>query len=1305
MPLRSLSEIDAPSRVQLLSNGRYTVMLNAAGSGYSQWNGLAVSRWREDPVGDGWGSYLLLRDEESGDMWSPTIQPYGIAGDGYVAALCDDHVNMACHHGSLTTALDVTVAGDRDIEWRRITLTNDGTRERAISLTSYAELVLGQGAADAAHPAFSKMFVQTEWVEQGHILLATRRRRSSSESEVWAAHRVMTASDPDGRCDYETDRMRFLGRGRTLRHAQAMQKGAELSKSSGCVLDPIFSLRRHVRIAPGASIQVVFLTALANSRSDVLALIRSLDERDVGDDVLAVAKAHADAQRTRLAISAAQAARFDGLTAALLYANAAFRPVGAQLALGVGGPPVLWGCGISGDRPIVLLRIADASDITCVNELLMSQSYWQAKQLGIDVVLLDTAASGGNLLFDALSEYAKTQNDRLKSGSPTAGAQVFVLRDSEISDALRAGLATASHIVLEASSGFPDKATLGRENHVHGSTAAAQPVSRGILSMSRSKAKTAVGEFDNGLGRFNDAGRSYVISLKSTQHTPQPWINVVANPDFGFLVSADGSGYTWSSNSQQNPLTPWPNDPVSDTPHEVLYLRDLDSGELWSATPAPIRVPMATYASEHGKGYCRFTHDAHGIEVDLLQFVPVDDPVKLSHLSLLNCSGRKRRLSITAYVEWALGANGTVPAPFVVTSRDPASGALLARNAWRAEFHERVAFVDLGGLQHSISGDRLEFLGRHGSVERPAALADDTPLSGRVGAGLAPCGALQTSIELLPGEQLDIRFLLGEALSVNQARTLVEKYRAIDLDVVLNDVNTQWNDLLDTVQVNTPDRAMDILLNDWLLYQTLACRMWARTAYYQASGAYGFRDQLQDAMALCVARPDLAREHLLRAAARQFAQGDVQHWWLPPSGQGIRTRISDDRVWLAFVTAHYVKTSGDTAVLDEMLPFLDGAAIKEGDVDAFYQPGIAAGKSSLYEHAARAIDSSLTSGAHGLPLMGTGDWNDGMNHVGAEGRGESVWLAWFLLAAIRAFLPYVRARDEQARAYRWQTYAEALQKALESTSGWDGEWYRRGYYDDGTPLGSSESLECRIDVIAQSWSVISGVVDPAHSALAMKSVERYLIKDDAKIALLFTPPFDRSPLDPGYIKGYPPGIRENGGQYTHGATWSIFAYALLGQGDQAMALFDMLNPIRHSETAEAVARYQVEPYVACADVYALPPYIGRGGWTWYTGSAGWLYRAGVEAILGFQRLGGHLRINPCIPTSWPRFEVIYRHRGKQGGITPYTIAIDNPFGASRGVGSVELDGMTLDTEQIPLVDDGKEHVVRVTLGRPRHQGG
>lgn len=1306
MSTRPPSPTRATPRVQLLSNDRLAVMVDDAGSGFSSWLGIAVTRWREDPVGDGWGSYLLLRDEESGDVWSAGRQPCTDETDACTATLSDGCVSIARRHGTLATVLDVALVIDRDVELRRVTLTNHGAYPRDITLTSYAELVLGPAAADAAHPAFSKMFVQTEWAEADKTLLATRRRRTPDEPEVWAAHLAAVKTGDAGACEFETDRMRFLGRGRTLRCAQAMRPGATLSNSSGCVLDPVFSLRRRAQVAPGASVRVAFWTALGGSRAAVLALLQPMRADATGAQVLAESVAHARAEQTRLGIDGAQAERFGALAGALLYADPSLRAPPEWLERGSGGAPVLWSCGISGDRPVVLLRLAAESGLARVHELLLAQRYWQSKRLGVDVVLLNTASSDNGLQV-LLEQRVQAQNNGLQGDRDAAPAAAFALSDSSLSDVLRAGLLTVARIVLDAARALPDRAAGIRDDDRAGSVPMAAVRSPAApwaaAAASASPRPQALREFDNGMGGFVDRGRAYAITLDGDRCTPMPWVNVIANADFGFLVSAEGGGYAWSLNSQQNPLTPWPNDPVSDTPHEVLYLHDEDSGELWSATALPIRVATATYAIEHGKGWSRFAHDAHGIDVDLLQFVPLADSVKLSRLRLRNRSTRTRHLSITGYVEWALGANGTLPAPFMSTSCDVVTGALFARNAWRAEFGERVAFIDLGGRQRTCCGDRLEFLGRHGTIDRPAALTGDIPLSGRVGAGLDPCGALQTAVELAPGEQIEIVFMLGDAASSGQAQALIGKYRTADLDAVLHEVRAQWDKVLDTVQVRTPDRALDILLNDWLPYQTLGCRLWARTAYYQASGAYGFRDQLQDVMALCVTRPDVAREHLLRAAARQFIQGDVQHWWLPPSGQGVRTRISDDRLWLAYAAAHYVAVTADAAVLDENLPFLDGVALKAGAADAFYQPTIAGEHGSLYEHAARAIDCSLTRGAHGLPLIGTGDWNDGMNNVGAQGRGESVWLAWLLLATINACAPWADARGEPARAACWRAHAAALRGVLESAAGWDGEWYRRGYYDDGTPLGSHLSEECKIDVIAQSWSLISGAADPGHATQAMAAVEKHLVRHADRIALLFAPPFDCTLMDPGYIKAYPPGIRENGGQYTHGATWSIFACALLGQGDRAGELFSILNPINHSNTAEAMTCYQVEPYVACADVYALAPYIGRGGWTWYTGSAGWLYRAGLEAILGFQRQGGHLRLSPCIPKAWPHYDIVYQHRDKQGILTRYDIAVENPAGVQRGIVRVDLDGVEQAASAdaaawIPLRDDARTHHVRVVLG-------
>ena len=1309
MSFRSQSIPITSHHALLLSNGRYAVMLTPAGSGFSRWGDLAVTRWREDPTCDGWGSYVLLSDFSSGAVWSACVQPYGGDSGAHVATFSEGRAELVHRGHTVTTTLEVAVASDRDAELRRVTITNHGDAARDIALTSYAELVLGSAAADAAHPAFSKLFVQTESVTESRILLATRRRRSPGEPEVWAAHFAAVEGQESGAqlgmFEFETDRARFLGRGRTLRNALAMQGSGVLSNTAGSVLDPIFSLRRRVRVEPGASVRLTFWTLLSGSRDAVLALCGTLRTLDASEQAFIGATAYVAAERARFGIDPAQTERCARLVGPLLSADAAWRSAPEVLERGRGGSPVLWTCGISGDRPIVLLRIADESGLERVHELLRAQLYWRSQRLEVDVVLLNCAAgSNGERLNATLDALVKEHRTLLSIGAGDPRAGVFALHDNEISDALRDGLAAVARVVLDASGDGLDQPA-ARTAHTDSAPAAGiGPSSDCGASPKSTAAQTPMApvgslEFDNGTGGFDSAAREYAITEADGRCTPTPWINVVANSSFGFLVSAEGGGYTWSVNSQQNPLTPWPNDPVSDTPHEVLYLRDEHSGELWSAAALPIRVPSAIYTTRHGKGYSRFAHDAHEIELELLQCVPLADSIKLSRLRIRNCSARVRRLSITAYVEWALGANGTVPAPFVVSMIDAATGALFATNRWRAEFSERVAFVDLGGVQTSLTADRTEFLGRHGAVDRPAALVHSGPLSGRVGAGLDPCAALQTRVELEPGAQIDIVFALGDAESCAQARMLVEKYRAADIDAVVRDARALWDEVLDTVQVRTPDRAMDILLNDWLLYQTLGCRLWARTAYYQASGAYGFRDQLQDVMALCVAKPKVAREHLLRAAARQFAEGDAQHWWLPPSGQGIRTRMTDDRIWLPYVAAHYIGVTADAAVLDEALPFIEGDPLKDGQTDAFFAPRVAAGTTSLYEHCARALDVSLSLGAHGLPLIGTGDWNDGMNRVGERGRGESVWMAWFLLAAISAFAPYAKARGESGRAAGWTQFAAALRGALES-AGWDGQWYRRGYYDDGTPLGSNESSECKIDAIAQSWSVISGAANPKHAALAMNAVEKHLIRHDDKIALLLTPPFDHSSHDPGYIKGYPPGIRENGGQYTHGAIWSIFAFAALGQGEQAAGLFEILNPIYHSSTPNAVTRYKVEPYVACADVYSVAPHVGRGGWTWYTGSAGWLYRAGLEAILGFRVHGNTLTIDPCLPKAWSGYEIVFLHRSSRHTATRYEITVENPRHVSRGVVCAELDGVEIakGIARIPLVDDGQVHRVRVELG-------
>jgi cyclic beta-1,2-glucan synthetase len=1288
---RFTSPLDLTPRTHLLSNGRYAVMITAAGSGYSRWRDIAITRWREDVTCDGWGTYVFLRDVRSGAIWSAGYQPSGAVPDRYNVAFSEGRAEIVRHDDTVTTTLEVAVSSEDDAEVRRVSITNLGKRVCEIELTSYAEIVLAPRADDDAHPAFSKLFVETEFVAEVGAILATRRPRSPGEARIWVAHLAVVEGEAVGSAQFETDRARFLGRNRGIRTPISMVGGLPLSNTTGTVLDPIVSLRRRVRIQPQGTARVAFWTLIAASRAEALDLADKHHETMAFDRAAMLAWTQAQVQLHHLGIGAAQAHVFQRLANRVLYADPTLRPPSATLKRGDGAASMLWPHGISGDLPIVLVRIDETADLEVVRQLLLAHEYWRMKLLSVDLVILnERSASYVQDLQSALEALVRANQSRPTAAGEGARGGVFILRTDLISVELRNLLQTVARAVLVAHRG----SLADQVRRVAEPQPAVIPPHRLSLSAPTGTASPRpVLEFYNGLGGFADNGREYTTILNAGQSTPAPWINVVCNRFFGFQSSVEGAGYTWSLNSQQNHLTPWSNDPVTDPPGEVIYLRDEETGDLWGPTALPIREE-GSYVARHGQGYSRFEHASHGISLELLQYVPIDDPIKISRLKITDLSGRARRLSVTAYVEWVLGASRGAAAPFIVTEIDTATGAMFARNPWNIEFGRRVAFADLGGRQLCWTADRTEFLGRNGALDQPAALAHVAPLSNRIGAGLDPCGALQTSLELKASGTADIVFLLGETATAAEAQSLLKKYRTADLDAALGDVIRFWNDALGTVQVKTPDRAFDILLNRWLLYQTLACRVWARAAFYQASGAYGFRDQLQDVMALCVARPEVAREHLLRAAGRQFPAGDVQHWWLPESGKGIRTRVADDPIWLPYVVAHYIEVTGDIRVLDEMIPFLDGPALHEGEIDAFFQPMHSDEQATLFEHCARGLDHGLALGSHGLPLIGTGDWNDGMNRVGDQGKGESVWLGWFLHKTLTGFARLADGREEQARAANWRCHTAALEEALAS-DGWDGDWYRRAYFDDGTPLGSAADDECRIDAIAQSWSVISGAGNPTRAAQAMAAIDRHLVRRDDDLALLFAAPFDQTLRDPGYIKGYPPGIRENGGQYTHAAVWSVIAFAMLGDGDKAGELFSMLNPINHANTPAAVERYKVEPYAVCADIYSIAPHVGRGGWTWYTGSAGWMYRAGLESILGFRLQGASLLVEPCIPRTWEGFGLNFRYRSSR-----YEISVENPHSVSRGVVRAELDGLVLPGNQarIPLADDNAAHRVRVVLG-------
>jgi cyclic beta-1,2-glucan synthetase len=1288
---RFASPHDITPRSHFLSNGRYTVMITAAGAGFSRWENLAVTRWREDSTRDCWGSFIYLRDSASGEVWSAGFQPSGTEMDQYEVVYSEDRAKILQRDRSLSITLEIVVSTEDDAELRQLTVTNVGGRDREFDITSYAEVVLASQAADEAHPAFSNLFVETEFVPELGTLLATRRRRSADERQVWLAHVIAVEGPPVLPLQCESDRARFLGRGRGIRSALSVNDGGPLSDTSGAVLDPIVSLRQRLEIPQDGTVRLVFTTLVAQSRQEALEIAEKYRQPTTFERESSLAWTQAQVQLHHLRTSQDEAHLFQRVANRLLYTDPTLRAAPQVLAANRNGMSGLWPYGISGDLPIAMVRIERDEERDLVRQLLRAWEYWHLKGIAVDLVILNASGASYSQVFQESLEGMVRASQAAGPVQLTQRGAVFLLRADLVSPRDQLLLSATSRVVL-----FANRGTLAEQLvRLEGPRPGPVP-SRLRTPRETSDAFPAPSldlEFFNGLGGFARGGREYVTVLGEGQWTPAPWINVVANPRFGFQVSESGSGFTWSVNSRENKLTPWANDPVSDTPGEAFYVRDEDSGQIWGPTSLPVREEPWPYVIRHGQGYSRFAHTSHGIALDLLQFVPLRDAVKISRLTLENQSGSRRRLTVTAYAEWVLGVSRSRTAPFVVTEMEPATRAMFARNAWNGEFADRIAFADMAGRQTSWTGDRREFLGRNASLAHPASLERGETFSGKTGAGLDPCAVLQTEVELEPGERTEVLFLLGQGADVEEARTLVERYRTLNCDAVLHEVVDHWDQVLETVQVETPDPAMNLLLNRWLLYQTLSCRMWARSALYQSGGAYGFRDQLQDAMALAVARPGLVREHILRSAARQFREGDVQHWWHPPTGRGVRTRITDDRLWLPFAVTHYLQTTEDRSVLDEEIAWLEGPALKEDQDEAYFQPTESDDRATLYEHCARALDRSLDTGAHGLPLIGAGDWNDGMNRVGHGHRGESVWLGWFLIANLREFALVADQRGEQKRAATWRTTAASIAVALDAKA-WDGEWYRRAFFDDGTPLGSAQNEECQIDSIAQSWAVITGAGDEQRARKAMESVEQRLIRRDDRLMLLLSPPFERTPLDPGYIKGYVPGIRENGGQYTHAAAWSVIAFAMLGEGGKAVEFFNLLSPIHHAGRRADLHRYKVEPYAVAADVYSQRPHVGRGGWTWYSGAAGWLYRAGLEWILGFRKRGSTLSIDPCIPAEWKGFRITYRH-----GSASYRITVENPLGVSRGISRISLDGVLLSAgAPIPLADDGSKHSVLVVLG-------
>ena len=1259
--------------INLLSNGCYNVMTSSSGGSYSRWRDLSVTRWREDSTRDNWGTFCYIKDVSNGAFWSTAYQPTLTVPDMYEAIFSEGRTEFRRCDQLIDTHTEIVVSPEDDIEMRRTRVTNNSFAKRTIEITSYAEVVLAPPIADAAHPAFSNLFVQTEILHKRHAIMCTRRPRSYGEMPPWMFHLMVVHGAEVEQVSYETDRMKFIGRGKTTAAPHAVIESGLLSDTEGPVLDPIVAIRYRITLEPEQTAIIDVVTGAADNRESCGVMIDKYQDRHLADRVFELAWTHSQVILRQLNASEADAQLYARIASAIIYPNASLRADPSVIIKNRRGQSGLWSYAISGDLPIVLLQIKDITNIELVRQMVQAHAYWRIKGLAVDLVIWNEDNAG----------YRQSLQDQIY-GLIAAGVEanvierpggIFVRPGDQISYEDRILLESVACVIISDDRG-------GLEEQISRppiKTARMPRLSLPLTFFPAAPEKGLVVTLSddlllyNGIGGFSKDGCEYVILSKPRERTPAPWSNVLANPKFGTVISERGQSYTWSENAHEYRLSPWHNDPVGDQGGETFYIRDEVTGKFWSPMPGPCESE-APYITRHGFGYSVFEHIENDILSELTIYVDTVESVKFSVLKLTNLSGRARKISATGYVELVLADLRFKSKMHVVTEIDAQTGALIARNAYNTEFSDRISFFDVDDLKKTLTGDRREFIGRNGSLQHPTSM-DRLNLSGKVGAALDPCAAIQVPIDLVSGQIRQITFRLGMGgRNIEDVVNTVRRLRGPEVArASLAAVKSQWSEILGAVQIKTPDQSLNLLTNGWLIYQTIACRMWARSGYYQSGGAYGYRDQLQDAMAVIYTRPDLLRSQILLHAAHQFVEGDVQHWWHPPSDRGVRTKCSDDYLWLPLATSRYIVATGDTGVLDEVVHFIEGRKLNP-DEDSYYDlPTHSLERASLYQHCVRALEYGLKFGVHGLPLIGSCDWNDGMDKVGEHGKGESVWLGFFLYDILLKFVPIARQQNDITFATRCELEAQRLQENIEK-HGWDGAWYLRAYFDDGTPLGTAKDEECRIDSLSQSWSILSGAGNKERSKSAMEAVDHYLVRRDHDLIQLLDPPFDKSSLNPGYIRGYVPGVRENGGQYTHAAIWTAMAFAKLGDNEKAFELLQMINPLNHTGTKEEAMVYKVEPYVVAADVYSVVPHIGRGGWSWYTGSSGWLYRLVIEYIIGMRLENDKLIFTPCLPKEWNECTVLYKYK-----TTQYNIRL------KRGKESKSQE------VEIQLIDDGRIH--------------
>jgi cyclic beta-1,2-glucan synthetase len=1273
----------------LLGDSNYNILLNSGGGGYSKFKNVMVYRWREDLIRNSWGKFFYIKDLNTSEYTSSTYEPCKEKGDKYEANFYLYKAEFTKLWKQLEISTTVQVIPEDNCEVRTVAIKNNSNHERVIEVISYSEIVLQGYSGDIAHPAFGNLFITTEYVDDLRGILAKRRPRSDKDREIYTIE--STLCEDDFQIEYDTARLSFIGRNNSKENPVSLEENKPLENNVGNVLDPIIAIKRKVKIPQGENKVIQYITITGFSKEDVINKSRNYQESTILEESILKSVLNLEDNLTNKGIKPTQAIIYEKFASSILFNNYSYTKRIDRLMNLSRSQRNLWTYGISGDLPIVVLTINKEKESDILRQLIDCHRYLEEKGLKFDIVVIN----------EEEISYEKPLNNALKriilnsslNGRENIFGGIFIISNENISKQDLNLLHSIAAIIIEGAEGVLWKqidSAMENENYTYNSRKYIWQIVNpkeddfNYENSSIPKVDSSQLYFFNGYGGFNKEGE-YTIILKDRKSTPAPWINVIANSNrFGFNISESGSSYTWYKNSREFKITPWNNDFIEDTLSEVLYIEEGD--KLWSITPEPLRG-KGEYVITHGFGYSKFTHYNNGIKGEIIVFPAKEKSAKIIKVNLKNLNNKNRNIGITYIARLCLGDLRENNYKKVYTVIDEDKKYIYGRNAYSSDFSSSYAYLRIsGGIDESFSGDERDFIVSKEEMEN-LSNKDRVKLSGSCGSGLEPVLSEKVHLNIEANEEKSLVIILGAEDSIEEIENTLEEFSHMDnVEKELEKVKGYWRNLLTKINVKTKDKALDFMINGWLPYETISCRLFSRTAFYQCGGAYGFRDQLQDSIPMIYIQPEITRDQILYSATRQFEEGDVQHWWHPVVNSGIRTRFSDDLLWLPYVTCIYVKATGDYKILDEEVGYLRDEPLREGEDERYNVSSKSDLEESLYNHCLRAIDRSLKFGPHNIPLMGSGDWNDGMSTVGNKGKGESIWLGWFLYAILKDFKDICTHKNDEHNYEKYIKTMDFIKENLE-IYGWDGNWYKRAYFDDGTPLGSHENQECKIDALSQCWSVISEAGDNERANIAMSSLEKYLVKPEEKIILLLSPPFNNSDLKPGYIKGYVPGVRENGGQYTHGVTWVALALAKLGRGEEAYSIYSMLNPINHSLTTEKANVFKTEPYVMAADVYSIEPHKGRGGWSWYTGSSGWMYTIALEHILGFRLIEGKgFKIKPCLPKSFKEYTIEYKYKN-----AIYHIEV-----IKSGNSTITLDGDGIEGDIIPILPDG-DHEVRVNI--------